>query len=443
MYGDDSLTGSFYNFLFYRSYAIALGLLGVTGERLVAGGRVLTLAICGLGAVLTYSLMRRLAGPPHAAWSSAFLAVMALLCWFGTAAMSWWGLITRSDAGALALAVAGLYVYTEAYRRRSAALLVAASLVFYAAWAFKQSCVGILVGVSLHALACDRDPRRWAALIAPAFVLMVATLYFGGEAYRFNIVTLCASPPRDARIAVSLMTQAVLAHAFVWAFLASALVVSLRRGWLNMGLLRSELGPILFAFVTATGWAIFTSGRVGSSKNHLLEMSTVAATLASALLVRAARAPGMLDGWRGWAVAALVLSMAALPVAQLVYPNRFGVTRLATDAQHAAKARLAAAMHGLPKPLFARDEMLGLPWHSSEGRYPAFALDPLVYDRPRLEAMVARHHFRTLILWKGDPLYGPALKAGYAVVSGIADGGEIPERVLQVPADGAAPGGRP
>lgn len=451
LYGDDSLTGSFYNFLFYRAYASVLSLLGIGGERLVLGGRMLTLAICAAGAGLTYALMRRLAGPPHAAWSSAFLAVMATVCWFGTAAMSWWALIVRSDAAALALAVGGLSVYTAAARRRSPALLAAASLIFYASWAFKQSFVGILIGVSLHALATDRDPRRWAALIAPAFVLMVATLYFGGEAYRFNVVTLCAGPPRDARTAVSLMTQAVLAHAFVWAFLAAALVVALRRGWLDMGLLRGELGPAIFACVATLGWAAFTTGRIGSSKNHLLEMSTVGAALASALLVRAARTPGLLPGWAGGAVVMLVLSMAALPVTQLRYPKRFGAIRLATDAQHAAKARLASAMHDLPKPLFARDEMLGLPWHSSEGRYPAYALDVMVYDRPRLAAMIARHHFRTLVMSPDDLLYGAALEAGYAAIPGVADGGEIPERALRSPGPAgvaatgtaAGAGGRP
>jgi hypothetical protein len=56
--------------------------------------------------------------------------------------------------------------------------------------------------------------------------------------------------------------------------------------------------------------------------------------------------------------------------------------------------------------------------------------------------MVARRHFRTLVLWEGDPLYGPALKAGYAVVPGVADSSEIPERVLQVPTGGGT-GPRP
>ena len=412
-YSDHNLSGSFFNFSFYPFYGWTLRALGVTGSGLVLGVRLLTLAFGALGAVVTWSLMWRLAGGPPDARSSAFLASMAFLVWFGSTSMSWFLVLARPDAAALALATAGLYLYVLANARRSAGLSLAASLAFFAAWSFKQSTVGILTGVSLHAILAGRDLRRAVALIAPCALLMAATLVLGGPAYRFNTLTVEASLPLDTHIALPYFAQNLAGHLLIWGVLLAALVSVARRGaWASAG---GEIGPVVYAAAFTIVWTLFTSGRVGSNKNHLLEMTVSTTILASVLVVRAARRPGGLGTRTTAAVALLTLSMAALPLAQLVFFNRYGRLTLASDAEHAAKAALAAEERRRPKPLLARDEMLGLPWYSSDGRYPAFVLDPILYDRDRLGRMIDEGYFRTLILPEMDEMYGRALRAGYVV----------------------------
>jgi hypothetical protein len=439
-YSDTNLSASFFSFGLFYFYGWALRLLGVTGEGLILGGRLLTIAIGAAGAGITWRLMQRLAdGPPDAA-ASAFLAAMAVVLWFGSNSTSWFVIITRPDMAALSLAVAGLALYTRANAERSDRLAVGASLAFFAAWCFKQSVVGILTGVSLHALFGARSLRRALALDAPCALLMATTLVVAGPSYRFDTLTVQASLPLDPRSAASFFAQNLLGHLLIWVVLAAALAAWLRRGMRGK---LGDLGPAAVASAFTVGWASLTSGRVGSNKNHLLEMTACTFILASALVVRAVHMPG---GRRvGLGLALLTLSMAGLPLLQLQLPNRIGRITLATDAEYAAKSALAATIRARPKPMFVRDEILALPWHASDSRYPAYVLDLLIFDAERLGRMVDAGFFGTLVVPDYDEVYERALKAGYAVeppVSGVESTGPriLSRRYVAAPLVAGPPG---
>lgn len=430
--GPNNPSGSFYNGLFYYGYAYVLKALSLTGSRLVLGSRLLTLALGGLGAVASWLLMRRLAGGIRGPAEATFLGIMTFLLWFGTGTTSWFIIGARSDVPALALAVLGLWLYTESHTRRSVGLALAASLAFAMAWGCKQSVIGLMGGCCLHSLVFGRDARRAVALIAPCALLEPALVVLGGEDYRYNILKLTSSLPLRPALGVRFVGVTVAATLVFWVVLAYALIRVIRRGrGAVFAVGTSEIGPVALATLTATAWGWFTSGRLGSNRNHLFEMAAGAVILASVLIVREMRRPVVLSRpGRFAAFGFLIAALAALPTAQLVAWNRIGRVSLATPAEYESKKALAAEVAALPKPLFAHDEMLALPWYSSGGRYPAIVLDLCVYDMPVLTRLIEEHHFRALVIPEADVFYTPAIQAGYVPGPVRPEAALQPERVL-------------
>ena len=88
------------------------------------------------------------------AWAWYLIATVSPLVGF-------WSITVRPDMGALAFESAGLYVILCYLRRQDLRVIIVAALLFYAAWAFKQSSVTMLTG-SVLTLALL---KRWRAFI--------------------------------------------------------------------------------------------------------------------------------------------------------------------------------------------------------------------------------------------------------------------------------------
>jgi len=416
-----------YNALFYRGYAAVLGASGVDGEAILLGGRLVTLGAALAGAAVTAWLMLRLL--PREAWLREVPAVVigfAAVLWLGSNFASWWPLSIRPDVPALVFVAMGLVFALRAIRHdRPTASLLAASLAFFLAWGFKQTVVLTLAG-TLAFLVLDPCRRRQALALALPFVALVSVaLWAGGPAYRFNVLTAGTAgrivPAHSLAIFARVFTQ----NALVWllpALLAALAAWRRRRG--AAGAIPFEAKDRLLAtvFAAAMVGGLVALGRESANENQLFEAYLAGGLLGvrgSALLGVRASPPLRRAGLT--AVAALVVPMLTFPAAQLVFPDRFGVTHLASPTDLARKQALAGRLRTLPKPLFIVDDVLAQPWHASPGTSEAYVLDVYwtqlaerdgVLPRGLVEASIRGHRFRTVIDEPGGRFARAAREAG-------------------------------
>jgi hypothetical protein len=448
-----------YNYLFYFSYARILAALGARGPSLPIAGSALTLFFALFGAyaqwrVMRLVLSRRSARNPCVFNRTAFpeerrspaitdsgpglstlrrtislqneilLAVLAAVAWLGSGMVSWWALTVRPDIAAGAFATGGLLAYMVGSRedQRSWILLTTASVLFYLAWTFKQSTICTLAGTCLFVLVYRRNIRQAIQLIAPCGCLMGLTAWIGGTNYWANVFVGPAINPwslsRAAHTAVLAFFPSIFFWAFwVFAFGATPTVFKQRAH-------KDESGLLLLCFVVCLSLAIefIYLGRAGCSRNSLLEAFTASATLSSCTLVEFMTRVTDSCGRRAVAVgAALILSMAVLPAAQLVQLNRFSVLSLASNAEYAQKRRFVDCLQSAPKPLLTRDEMFSLPWLSTADTYPAYVILWDMYDAARNKGLmkggpdelIGQRRFGSLLLNEGDPFLKEALEVGY------------------------------
>jgi hypothetical protein len=417
---------TFYNVAFYQFYARALQVLGVGGADIILGGRLLTVLFGLLGAVVTYRLTAALVDP--AAWSPAarwLAAGFSFFLWFGSSATAWFALSVRPDVPSFVLAVSALLVYARSRESRPWSGGLAASLLFFLAWAFKQSTVGLLVGTCLHAFFCGRRKGPVLALVLPCAALMAVTLLAGGETYRFNILQV----PTVGRIGLHLgkpsyLFQSLVTNAFVWAFPLICLLLGAlaRRAGLS-AFLGSRTAVIAFPSATAAAWCVFAVFREGADKNTLLEGYIALGTCSLVLLInRLGRSREPARGWEPALLGLGIAAMAAFPLAQLAFPDRLGNLTIATPAEHAKTATFVAYLHRLPKPVLVEDPFFALPWHATDGRYPAYVPDVPWYSMAKsrgwmadggLEQLVRRREFPCLLLKRGLVAPAVAREAGY------------------------------
>lgn len=451
---------SAYNYLFYHLYADVAGMFRASEGRMILAGRLLTLGFALAGLLATWFLMQLCAAgqPARIAAPSLFCALVAFITWFGATTMGWWFVSIRPDVAAVATATLGLLAYVRALRLGSVAGLVAASLLFFIAWSFKQSVVCMLTGVSLYSIVGLRNPRKALALIVPCAALMALALLVLGDKGLFNIVTV----PSHARISLAEIAKwsasLVLLNLFLFSFWIDVLRGAPRArtdGAATPMDQEVKLAPVICAAAVATLWGFFSSGREGAAKNYLLEAFVCSAVLSAVFLSRGRTTPAPPAARRiSLAKLLLMVPMGAYPVLTLAcalfpgiperYPvfYRAGTLDVGSDRDYAARAELAARIREWPKPLFIRDEILSLPWFASEpirnrawyttgDRMPALVLDSGLYAMMKreglitdggLEGLIANRHFRTLLLEPHDPLYALAVKAGYERLPGEGPG---------------------
>jgi hypothetical protein len=444
-----------YNYLFYRTYATILGLIGAVDGGILTWGRQLTLLFALAGALAQWRLVRRLLDLRGAA--SGLSLALAVGLWLCTSLIKYWALVIRPDMAAAALVMIALWVVA----RQPRFCFAYAGLLLYLAWAFKQSVVLTLVALCLW-LAWN---KRWRnlALVASVFgVLVCVTLLLGTPEYRFSIMVaprmvggfsfglkwilhtlgsgltavalnlfwvaapfvliksnrsfILSEAQRSRRPRVLFGDEIVGDHKPLG---APSISRSPRNGWESTPLSSVELKSLLtviFAFALILGLA--GMGKVGATSNYLFE-----AFIAGSLLLQIAvfAVPGRL-------VTALVLFGCVQPAVQIVgtaigyhHQGKRDRVPIATAAEFAQAVALRDRLATMPKPIFTTDEAFQLPWISTDGA-PAFTFDPNFQDAARsrdqnggVEGLLQRGEIPTVVLAPGDLVYLRALNPHYRI----------------------------
>jgi hypothetical protein len=376
-----------YNFGFYRAYAAVFGFFGVDGEGLLRAPRLLTALGGVVGAVVFVDVAARLRRPQDALGWTALIG-LSFAIWFGTQFASWWSFSVRPDLWAAALALLALRFGLSALLVRRVRPLVIASLLFYVAWSFKQSTVWMFAGLVL-AFGFRRDLRSAVLLAAPCASLMLATLALGSDEYRFNLLTAPAASAFSSALLLNVLARAVPQNCWVFAGYLAVLAAGTGPLRARLRALAPERRALTVVALVGVTFGVAALGREGSNKNHLFE-GYVASALVSWAALGELGGTGAVRRWRLAAVLTLLIPFAVFPWAQLARPNALGRTVLCTPDDGAELARLAEAVARLPKPLYSDDEIMSLPWHSTDGRYPALVLDGTWYGIARREGLLAQ-----------------------------------------------------
>jgi len=374
---------SFYNFGFYQAYVSVLRVFGVDGERLLFVPRFLTLFGAAVGALAFVRVGAGLA-PPRDRTGWLTLGALGFVVWCGTQFASWWVLSVRPDVWAVVFALGGLGL---ALRREGRGLgtLAAASLLFFLAWSFKQSCILTFVGLMLG-LAVGRRFRDAFVLGAPFAILVATALVIGGDVYRFNVVTAPAASRFKLTLLLGVLERTLPQNLWILGFFPLAFWFTGEGARLaRFRSLSLANRQVIGAALVAIAFGIVAFGREGSNKNQLFEGYVLAALASWSAWARSRESMSPRISLLG---AALALPLAVFPLLQLAGVRGSGRLVFCADSDARELERMAAAVAALPKPLFSDEEVWALPWNSSDSRYPAMVIDSTWYGVAEREHLV-------------------------------------------------------
>jgi len=427
-----------YNFLFYHVYGHALSHLGFINQDILLGGKLLTLCFAILGATSQFYIMVLLVGSCSKG-CKIFFATISACVWLNSYFPGYYYLSVRPDIPAASLATLGVYYFAHyLLDHKRVGWLIFASVCFSTAWCFKQNAVAMLLGCLVYLLLSARI--RALILVGGVFAAVVsAAIIFAGDIYRWN--TLIAPTVNSVFLADAalMFLPAVAISLFFWTCMFSYPLLVSRHVSVKLGVVEfwrfafrdRIVGPYtaLMCIVIAGGGLSFVAlGKTGSSLNHMFETLVAASSLSSVVV---AKLSAFEKKWRFYQnlAAAVVALLCIMPIAQIAL-NRMGPITRVTNEEVSEKRQFRLFLQALPKPLLITDEIYALPWHSSDGSYPAVTIDPVYYYAAKergllegggLEQLVKNRFFASAILLHGDDLADVAVGAGYSVAASPLD----------------------
>ncbi|MDD3180140.1 MAG: hypothetical protein PHQ04_07270 [Opitutaceae bacterium] len=348
---------AYFNWLFYHGYAPLLRRVTATqgDSALPRYGRLITAAGGVAGALAFAWLLFRLDDR-----RLIFAAAVAGYVYFGPL-IGWWAHTVRPDVWALACETGAVVVLLAAGRARPWRAVLASTLLFFAAWSFKQTFVCGL-GAAVLFLVARRRWRMAAGLVTGSVALWTGTLLTLGANYRYALFHVTPYDIFSLRIGLDNLVLA-LAKAAPLVVLAAA---AFREGWRNSP--NVPLTPLAADARLLGGIGILVSGplaflascKFGAWVNYYFTFSLMLALYGSAWPPPRQRKLG---------AAAATVSL-ALVLQGLALVGAVGVIDLTPQARTLA-VRWEVWRH-LPEPRFSHDTRLNLPWLNKGS--PAFVL---------------------------------------------------------------------
>ncbi len=278
-YGDPVYTDCFtypyraslFNWLFYQMHGTVARLTQPSEVELPTVLRLVTLMWAVAGFVAMVLFLRG-----HWVMSASVAAV----AWFGPM-IGWWTMTVRPDVPAVVCQYIAFTLVARGGSRLSLGRAVATGLVFFTAWSFKQSGMGILAG-TLLALAIRRE---WfnLAVVASAFAAPTAlVLLIASPEYYINLIQAPALAPFTLdQLQVLLFWLMVLWGPLL--ALGPVLLVGMA------GTTRRELfqdRPVLMlavVFAVTLTLNVLAARRPGGSQNYFFESWLIGLTLTAML----------------------------------------------------------------------------------------------------------------------------------------------------------------
>jgi len=416
-----------YNWLFYTLYGSIIRIMRLDASSLILAGRMITVVFAVLGCIGFRFVLNRVTPQLTPAWAW----MLSVLVWADSGEAGWWQVSVRPDVAALTAATWAFWFCVGAMTNRKPRLALAASLLFYTAWSFKQTTVLLFIACCLIVLLVQRWVVGFAALTIPFGVLVAVTFVVGGHNYYLNTIY---APSINAFVASGGLTEiatAILASPFIWigGGVGAAALISHRIEIGGMGPLASPVSLVLLLgyFLSALGDCIGIC-RMGSARNTLFEAFLVSAILTSIVVSDALTSGAPSFRCQMWNKLLLMAALANVMVlgGRLCSLPGFGRLTLANRYQFSFRLRLANSMENLSAPVFIRDGILSLPWYANRNHYPAIMDDFLFYQaalhhgdltEDPIKLLVDSHHFRALLVAKQDPALSWALDAGCTLSS--------------------------
>jgi hypothetical protein len=408
---------SCYNWAFYDLYGsiagIFLHLLRLDSIWIPTIGRFISLSFTLLTGAVIYLTLRDFVKTGFFAYRPAKVAWILI----GTLSpvVGFFSLSVRPDVGALAFESAGLYLVLLYLRGPKIRLIIVAALLFYAAWAFKQSSVTMLTGSALSLLLLRRW-RAFAILGGIWWFLVLLTLIVGGPVYRESILLSQEHVPLFAHMG--------LGNAWIAGernpFLLPGIIAVLFLAWKTINLLKTKpiestvTLTVLFSFC----FTLVTSSKFGASSYYYMPAAWLT-MLAVALLWEQLKSR--------WTLMCLAGCSWVLIGGIAEGHTFYGPDYRVTDSIHRA---VAEKLSRLPGPAFVTEAYSNLPWVQ---RFPPYFVVGYNYEAERAagvpyesdgwEGLASKGYFGTLVTYR-DLNFPPALLEKYQLADEYKDANE-------------------
>jgi hypothetical protein len=409
-------TVSYYNWGYYWFYGsitqACLHLLHLDDIWIPTIGRLISLAFTLIAGAIFWLASRDFIkegsfarGPVAGAW--CLIAACSPLVGF-------WAISVRPDIGALALEAAGLYVILRYLQKQNERLIILAALLFYAAWAFKQSSVTMLTGSVLALLLI----KRWRAFFTLGgiwWLLVVVTLYVGGPVYRENTLFAQLHLPMTVLLGLENTLRAAGKNPLLFLSAAAVLLVFARHFHLLAS--RPIEAGLTLVVISSCCFAFITSCKSGANDNYYIPAAW-AAMLAFALMSERINVSIRLLGLVPCSLL-LVLAVALIPTGLTYFYNYRD-----HDVTH---HNLAVRLSRLPGPALVTEPYSNLPWMQRFS--PHFVIpDTYYFDRAAAvpleeggwEGLADKGYFATLV-FDQDFIPSPSTLQKYKLVDEYLD----------------------
>jgi len=407
---------SYFNWGYYGFYGSItkfwLNLLHLDSVWIPTIGRLVSLLFTLISGGVFYLALRRFG---NEGWFSSVPTACAwcVISVFGPLT-GFWSITVRPDMGALAFECSGLYLVLCYLQKRNLALVVVATLFFYAGWSFKQTAVSMLTGSALTLLLV-RDWRAFLTLGGLWWFLVLLAFALGGGRYRECVLFSQVHLPMTASLGMENGLRAEVKNVFFLPALLLTLYFFLAR-WRALAARPVETAVALVV-LCGVALASITSCKLGASDNYYIPAAWAAMLGVGLNLQRIGSRLGAagLAGCSWIMITVIALS----PTAHTFYYDY--------RASDPVYRMVAAKLAHLPGPVFVTDRYANLPWVQPS---PPYFVLGYAYDSDRRagvaceqggwEGLIGEGYFGTVVLAQGV-LAPPSLAQKYELVDEYQD----------------------